>query len=118
MRHEAAIELRQEIVRQPFGAVRRLRLLQPGPPAGRCANLRRGDAVAPAGELAAQHAESGKRAARARPAPAGPPRPHYRAVAAVAGEELVAALAGENDLDSIGARGLGELPARQDRVVG
>ncbi len=119
MRHQAAVELGQQIVRQPVGAVDGLRRLQarvrPWPHAAR---LRRGNPVAPACGLAAQHAEPVKDAAGMRHAAARPPRAHRAAIAPVAGEELVAALAGEDDLEPGLPRHPGQRIGRQDRVIG
>ena len=99
-----AIRQRSSLVRrslrQPIGAIDRLRDLQPGAAGPRRARLRRRDAVAPAGKIVAQHAQPVEIAARR--AASRPPAHHGRisaAIAAIAGEELVAALARENDLE-------------------
>src|SRR5579875_3122885 len=106
MRHQAAVELGEKVVGQPVGAIGRLRHLEPRAAGRRGGELGRLDAVAPAGELGAQHAEPFEIAAAADQLAAEPPRPHHRAIAAVAGEQLVAALARQDDLQSGGARGL------------
>src|SRR5262249_22632226 len=93
MRHKAAVELAKEIVRQPVRAIDRLRLLQRAACGLRLARLGGGDAVAPARELLAQHAEPVQIAAPPRHATARPPRPQHAAIAAVAREELVTTLA-------------------------
>ena len=94
MRHQAAVELEQQVVRQPVGDVGRLRR----PAAGRARRSRpRASAAAmpsrqPVGR--ARSTSSPSNVPRARiTRPAAPPGPHGAAVAAVAGEHLVAALA-------------------------
>ncbi len=118
MRHQTAVELDEKIVGQPIGAIGGLRDLQPRASGRAGGELGGGDAVAPAGEIAAQDAQPVEIAAAARHLAARPPRPHHRPVAAIAGEELVAALAGEDDLEPALAGRTGELVGRQDCVVG
>ncbi len=108
----------KQIVGQPIGAIDRLRRLQRGAPAAAAMHLGRGDAVAPTGDLAPQYAEIVEHAAGVRPATASPPRPQGAPIAAVAAEQLVAALARQDHLDPGRACRAGQNPTRQDRVIG
>ena len=116
MRHQAAIDLEQEIVGQPIGAIERLCLLQPGAALGGDALLGILHALTPAARVA-QDAEPIEQTATAHLAAAKPARPERAAIASVAGEQLVAALAAEHDLH-VPRRLLGEEIGRQHRVVG
>ncbi len=118
VRHQAAIELGEQVVRQPVGAIGGLRRLQRGAPAARRLDFGRGDAGTPIGRGRAQDIEPVERAFEAHRPAEQEPRTHGAAVAAVTGENLVAALARENHLEPGRARRLAELERRQHRVVG
>src|SRR5512145_412611 len=100
VRHQTAIELDQQVVRQPVGAIDRLRHLQAraaGEPFGDLGCL---DAIAPAARMVAQHAEPFELPAPPHRATAQPPRPDDAAIAAVAAEQLVSTLAAQYDLEA------------------
>ncbi len=97
VRHQAAVELQQQVVRQPVRHVGGLRHLQ----AAAAARLARASAAAmPSRQRRrARAAPRARRTCRACACPAAaPPGPHGAAVAAVAAEHLVAALAGQHHL--------------------
>ena len=120
--HQAAVELDQQIVRKPVLYVmplqRRQRAVTVEQAADRSRHSRGGDAVAlpeiarhGAGEQPGPKGGTGpRRKARAKRAQPG-------AVAAVAGEEFVAALSRQNDLD-VTRRAPGQMGCRQDRIIG
>ena len=117
MGHEAAVELGQQVVGQPVGAIDGLDHLQRAAAIAVLDGLGRGDAVAPADRLVAQHAEAVEDTAPAERLAAAPPGPDRAAIAAIAGEQLVATLAGQHHLQ-LARRRRRQLVGRQRRIVG
>ena len=98
MRHQAAIKFNEQIMRQPIGAIGRLRDLQTGPPGQRGCGFGGGNAIAPAGEGFAQHIQPIKSAMAAHGFATQPPGAHRGAVAAIAAEKLIATFARKHHL--------------------
>ena len=86
MRHQAAIKLDQQIMRQPIGAIGRLRHLQTGPPRQRGGGFRSGNAIAPARQRFAQHIQPIKSAMPAHGFATQPPGAHGGTIPAIAAE--------------------------------
>src|SRR6185503_11505249 len=116
MRHQAAIDLEQEIVREPIRAIERLRVLQLGSFVRRDSRLRLFDTLTPDNWIA-QHAEVIQQTAMPHPTAAEPARSEQGSIPSIAREELVSPFPAEHDLHmSCGL--LRQYIRRQDRVVG
>ena len=85
-------------MRQPIGAIRRLRDLQFRAAVSSGFQFCDGNAVAPVVALFAQNTETIENAIAPHRTPAKKPRPHRRTVTAVAGEQFVTAFAAQYDL--------------------